>query len=101
MVLKLLDRFLLLKVLPHEGTFVNLKIVQKLKSDLALNEEEFKKYEVKEENENVVWNPEKDIGKEIPIGEKATDIIVMALKKRDRDGELTEQEIPLYEKFIT
>lgn len=100
MLLKLIDRLLLLKALPREGTFATLKIIQKLKMDLALTEDEFKEYEVKEDGGNITWNPEKDVGKEIPIGEKATDIIVMALKKRDRDGELTEQEIPVYEQFI-
>lgn len=100
MLLKLLDRLLLLKALPKEGSYATLKIVQDLKHNLALNEDEFKEYEVKEEEGNIVWNADKDDGKEIPIGEKATDIIIMALKKRDRDGELTEQEIPVYEKFI-
>jgi hypothetical protein len=100
MMLKLIDRFLLLKALPKEGSYATLKIVQDLRLKLALTEEEFKEYEVKEEEGNITWNPDKDSGKEIPIGEKATDIIVMALKKRDRDGELTEQEIPVYEKFI-
>lgn len=100
MNLRLLDRLLLLKALPHEGTFATLKIVQDLKSHLALTEDEFKEFEVKEGDGNITWNSGKDVGKEIPIGEKAMDIIVMALKKRDRDGELTEQELPVYEKFI-
>jgi hypothetical protein len=100
MILKLLDRLLLLKALPKEGSYASLKIVQDLKLKFALSEEEFKEYEVKENDRSIEWNPEKDLGKEILIGEKATDIIVMALKKRDRDGELTEQEIPVYEKFI-
>jgi hypothetical protein len=100
MELKLLDRLLLLKALPHEGSFATLKIVQDLRTHLALTEEEFKEFEVKEEDGNIAWNPEKDLGKEIPIGEKATDIIVMSLKNRDKNGELTEQEIPVYEKFI-
>ena len=100
MNLKLLDRFLLLKALPKEGTFATLKIVQKLKADLALDEGEYEEYEIKEEDGNIAWNPEKDLGKEIPIGERATDIIVMTLRKRDKDGALTEQEIPVYEKFI-
>jgi hypothetical protein len=100
MELKLLDRFLLLKALPKEGTFATLKIVQKLKADLALDEGEYEEYEIKEEDGNIAWNPEKDLGKEIPIGERATDIIVMTLRKRDKDGALTEQELPVYEKFI-
>jgi len=100
MLLKLLDRLLLLKALPKEGSYATLKITQDLKLHLALSEEEFKEFEVKEGDGNITWNSGKDVGKEIPIGEKAMDIIVMALKKRDRDGELTEQEIPVYERFI-
>jgi hypothetical protein len=100
MLLKLLDRFLLLKALPKEGSYASLKIVQDLKLKLALTEEEFKEYEVKESEGNITWSPEKDLGKEIPIGEKANDIIVMSLKKRDRDEELTLEEMGVYEKFI-
>jgi hypothetical protein len=100
MELKLLDRLLLLKALPHEGGYATLKIVQDLKAHLALTEDEFKELEVVENEGNIAWNPDKDIPKEIPIGEKATDIIIMSLKKRDRDGALTEQEIPVYEKFV-
>ena len=100
MNLKLLDRFLLLKALPKEGTFATLKIVQKLKADLALDESEYGEFDIKEADGNITWNPEKDLGKEIPIGERATDIIIMTLKKRDKDGQLTEQELPVYEKFV-
>jgi hypothetical protein len=101
MELRLLDRLLLLKALPKEGSYASLKIVQDLKLHLALTEEEYKELEVKESSGSIEWNPDKDIPKEIAIGEKASDIIVMSLKKRDKDGELTEQEIPVYEKFIT
>jgi hypothetical protein len=100
MNLKLLDRLLLLKVLPKEGSYASLKIVQELKLHLALTEEEFKEMEVKEVDDRLEWNSEKDLGKEIPIGEKANDIIVMSLKKLDRDGELTLEEMSVYEKFI-
>jgi hypothetical protein len=100
MELKLIDRLVLLKILPHEGSFASLKIVQKLRADLAPSEQEYKDFEIQEVEGNITWNPEKDSAKEIPVGEKANDIIVMALKKRDKDGELTEQEIPVYELFI-
>jgi hypothetical protein len=100
MELKLVERLMLLKSLPKEGSFATLKIVQDLKLRLALTEDEFKEMEVKEADGNISWNPEKDIPREIVIGEKATDICVMSLKKLDRDGELTEQHMSLYEKFV-
>jgi hypothetical protein len=100
MELKLLDRLLLLKTLPREGSYASLKIVQDLKTALAPSEQEYRDLEIVEEGGSIKWGADKDLPREIPIGEKATDIIVMSLKKRDRDGELTEQEIPVYEKFI-
>jgi hypothetical protein len=100
MELKLLDRLMLLKALPKEGSYALLKIVQDLKTALAPSEQEYKDLEIVEEGGNIKWEGDKDLPREIPIGEKATDIIVMALKKRDKDGELTEQEIPVYELFI-
>lgn len=100
MELKLLDRLLLLKSLPHEGSFATLKIVQNLRFALAPTEDEYRELEVAEKDGNISWKPEKDVPKEIPIGEKANDIIVAALKKLDKDGVLTEQELPVYEKFV-
>jgi hypothetical protein len=101
MELKLVERLVLLQVLPHEGSFATLKIVQKLKSDLAPSEEEFKEMDIKDGGEGrIEWSPEKDLGKEIPIGEKASDIIVMSLKKLDRDGTLTLEQTGVFEKFI-
>lgn len=100
MKLKLIERFRLLQILPKEGSFATLKIVQMLKSSLALSEVEFKEYEVKDDGASITWNPKKDFGSEILIGEKATDIIVSALKKLDKEQGLTEQDIPLYEMFV-
>jgi hypothetical protein len=103
MELTMMDRFMLLKYLPKEGGFATLKIVQTLKTNLAPSEEEHKDLSIVENQEtgNVTWNPEKGaIPKEIAIGEKATDIIVMSLKKADKDGALVEQALPVYEKFI-
>jgi hypothetical protein len=67
---------------------------------LSLTEEEMKEWEI-------VVNPEtghlggKENGEaDIPIGERATDIIVAALKKLDREKRLPEQALSVFEKFI-
>lgn len=103
MELTLIDRFMLLRYLPKEGSFASLKIVQDLRTHLAPSEEEHKNLEIVENQEtgNVTWNPEKGlVPVAIPIGEKATDIIVMSLKKADKDGALIDQALAVYEKFI-
>ena len=100
MKLTVLERLTALSILPKEGNFVTLKILQKLKESLALNEKEIKEFEIKQDNVQVVWNAKGNEEREIEIGEKATDLIVEALKKLDDEKKLTEQHFTLYEKFM-
>lgn len=102
MRLNVLERFGVLGILPAEGSFVSLKIVRKLREDLSFSEEEIKALNMREEDGNIKWDRalEDPSGKEIAIGEKATDLIVEALKKLDREQKLTDQHYSLYEKFI-
>jgi hypothetical protein len=101
MELTLIDRFALLKVLPHEGSYATLRIVYELRLALSPSEQEHKEFEIREQGNSIIWNPAKgSVPKEMPIGEKATDIIVMSLKKFDQNGNLPEEAISVYEKFI-
>ena len=99
------DRITLLGVLPQEGNFITLKIIRDLQGKLSFQEAELKKYEIKQEQDGdkvrTTWN-EKGITEEneIEIGEKATDIIVKALKKIDELEKLTPPQMSVYEKFI-
>jgi len=100
MVLNTLERLMLLGVLPKEGDFTTLKIVRELRESLSFNEEEYKRLEFETLEVGVRWNPKGDIPREIKIGEKATDLIVEALKKLNKDKKLTEEHFSLYEKFV-
>lgn len=100
MKLNVRERILLLNILPQETNFVTLRIIRNLKENLSFKENELKEYEIKIEGEKVFWNLEKDNEAEIEIGEKATDIIVEALKKLDKENKLTMDFVSLYEKFI-
>ena len=105
MELTILERLLLLDTLPKEGSIVTLRIVRDLNYDLALTEEEMQKIGLREvgsdgEKARMLWDPTVVLNKDISIGEKAYDIIVEALKKRDREGRMTVQYIPLYERFV-
>lgn len=102
MKLTVLERITTLNILPPEGNFLTLKIVRKLREALSFTEEELKTFEIVQEGHRITWNSTADTsgGTEIPIGEKATDLIVTALKKLDQEGKLTEQHVSLYEKFI-
>jgi hypothetical protein len=100
MKLNVLERLLLLQILPAEGDFVTLKIIKGLKESVALSEGDFKEFDIKQESEQVLWNQKGNEERAINIGEKATDVIVEALKKLDNEKKLLETHVSLYEKFI-
>ena len=102
MKLTVIERILLLGILPGEGNFVTLKIVRQLRENLSFSEAEIAALGVHQEGERITWNAaaEEPGGSEIAIGEKATDIVVEALRKLDREGKLTEQLLSVWEKFI-
>ena len=100
MKLSVQERLVILSLLPNEGSFATLKILDQLRMGLSFTEEEFKKWGIVEtaQEGRVSW--EEDGEAEIPIGEKAMDIIVDALKKRDKANTLPMQAMGIYEKFI-
>lgn len=100
MILSVLERLLLLNILPKEGTITTLKIIRDMKGDLGFSEEEHKVLQFKEEEGMTLWSPAGDQPKEVAIGEKATDIIVKALKDLSSQGKLPEDYIGLYDRLI-
>ena len=100
MKLNMLERLKVLQMLPETGTFITLNIIQKLKDSLAPTEKELKDFEVVEKDGNISWNKKGTEEVDIEIGEKATDVVVEALKKLDSEEKLTPQHISIYEKFV-
>jgi len=100
MKLNLLERVVLLNILPQESNFITLKIVNDLKNSLSFTEEEYKYYNVKQDNSKITWDLTGNEEKEISIGEKATDIIIEQLKKLDEQKKLTMDMYSIYSKFI-
>ena len=100
MLLKVSERILLLGVLPKEGNFATLKILDELRMNLSYTEDELEKWDidVNQETQMVSWNEDGET--DIPIGEKATGIIVDELRKLDTENKLTNLTMPIYEKFI-
>lgn len=100
MNMSVLERLVTLSVLPKEGDYATLKILTNLRLALSLSEEEIKAWGITSDpaSGRTEW---KDNGEaDIPIGEKATDIIVDALKKLDKERKLPANAMSLYEKFI-
>ncbi|KKN62887.1 hypothetical protein LCGC14_0507400 [marine sediment metagenome] len=101
MVLSVLDRVILLTILPKEGNYLTLKILMDLRMTMSFTESEMKQFNLKIDDETgqTTWENAEDV--EVPIGEKATDIIIEALGKLDQEGSLNPEMIDTYEKFIS
>lgn len=100
MLLTVKERLLAVQVLPKEGDIFTQRIVRDLRAKLGLSEEDWKTYDIKNEGGRVVWNPDKDLGIEYAFGEKATALIVDALKDLNKQKKITEDYLSLYDKFI-
>ena len=100
--LTVLERLVLLNILPKEGDFTTIKLMRKLRESLSFDEEELKKIEFVQDGDQTRWNVEnaREIVKQIQIGEKMTDIIHDALKKLNDEKKLTNGHVTLYEKFV-
>ena len=96
----ILERIVLMNVLPQEENYLTYKIIKDLKFELAPSEKETKEYEIVERDGRVFWNPQKEKPKRIEIGEKAREVISKALKKLDEEGKINDQNASLYEKFV-
>ena len=99
MELNVLERIILLDILPQQGDFTTLKILRKLRESLSFNEEEYKHFNFRNEDNKWFWDNGDDT-KDVHMGEKAEDIIVTTLKKLNDDKQLTQDQITLYEKFV-
>ena len=94
------ERLKLLSLLPQKGTFVTMKVVHKLQQSLSFTEKEISDLQFKEDGDRMMWNPDADKPKEIPVGPKARDILGKALKKLEADEELDRQFSQLFEKIV-
>ena len=96
------DRFVLLNILPPEGDISTIKIVHRLRQELAPSEKEYKDYKIKQVENQIVWDDVME-GKRGPqekkIGPKASRMIEEQFEKLNNDKKLTEGHLSTYELF--
>jgi len=100
LTLSVVDRVILLNVLPKEGNMVTLLALRQLKEDLVFSEAESAKLDVKMEDGNLFWNKEEEQGKIIEMGSSMRQLVVDAFTKMDQEKTLNEAMIDTYQKFI-
>jgi len=101
MKLNLLERVMLISILPAQANYADLKIVSDLKLSASFSEADIKKYGITQEGDQIFWDPARaeDL-KDIDVGPRALEIITKALTKLNDEEKLTEQHFTLYEKFV-
>ncbi|HAM39793.1 MAG TPA: hypothetical protein DCP69_00260 [Candidatus Omnitrophica bacterium] len=100
MNLSILERLVVSKVLPKEGDYATLKILTALRLALSFSEEELKAWGITSDLETGRTEWKENGEADIPIGEKATDIIVDGLKRLSKEKKLPLEAMSIYEKFI-
>ena len=100
--LTVLERLVLLNVMPKEGNFTTLKLVRKFREELSFDEAENKALGFKQEGDQVKWNEAANIVKKFEIGDdsKVRELIRDALKKLSDEKKLRDEHFTLYEKFV-
>lgn len=100
MELNVLDRLLVLGLLPAEGDITTLRIVRKLREDLSFSEQEHEALHLTQEEGRITWEQQGATVKDVPLGPKATACIVKALSALSEQGKATAQHLDLFDKFI-
>lgn len=93
-----IDRALIMQLLPAEENVLTLRIIRKIKDEIGFSEEELK--QIKMVDGGNISKQQTLPAKEIEIGEKGFDVIATALKQLNDRKKLTELHIPLYERFV-
>ena len=101
MELNVMERMILLNMLPAEENIMTLRLIGNLKGDLSFDDDEHKALDFIQEGEQLRWNAEADVVKDVTVSEVMTNLIVDILKKLDEEKKLTEAHISLWDKFIT
>jgi len=100
MILSIKERLVLNMVMEQQaGRFDTLKLIRKLREDLSFSEPEIKEINLRSED-GAGFRWDKEVEKDIPIG----DVVMAAIKKQfqklDREERLMEDHMDIYTKFM-
>lgn len=82
-----MERLLLLRILPRQGSLTTLRIVRDLERDLSFSEEEYVALKFANlDGGGVRWDESADPEKDVPVGPTALEIICEQLAEVERTG---------------
>ena len=99
--LGVLDRILLLNILPKKANIIKLKVISNMQKDIGFSEQEIKDFELKTlDNGNIAWNKDKERKKDIELGDVARSIIRKELEALNEKEELSIEFVNLWDLFV-
>lgn len=101
MQLTFLERVLLSNLLPREGKFETLLILEDVRKKIEVTQDEVKKYDVKTVDNMIQWNPEGAKSTfDIEFTEAESNAIKDIFKKLSDSEKLSTEQLPLYKMFV-
>lgn len=102
MELTVLERLVVLEVLPREGDYTTLKILRELREALSFSEAEHALLQFTSRPDGrLVWKVDAPVPpKAIALGERAHALVVAGLTEMERQKKLPLAAVDLYERFI-
>lgn len=98
MKLSVKERLQLLKILPRQGTFITLKVINDLNHQIGFSDQEIDTIKLSTAQGKIEWKQE--VEKEIEFASTGKKIIADAIKELDEKKLLTMDMLSLYEKFV-
>lgn len=99
MELEVMERLVLLQILPKEGNLLQLKIARTLREELSFDEQEHVAIGLTEDSGVIHWDDTKAQSKDVEIGPKAMEMIHKALDELDKAGKLRAEYLDLCDKL--
>lgn len=101
MLLTVMDRLVVLNVLPQEGDIITVRTLHELHQKLGFSQEEQEACGLKDNGGSVTFDDTAVEEKEIEIGSKELVLIVEALQSLDAQKKLTASHLATWDKFVT
>ena len=102
MLLSIQERLQVLNgLLPQEGDFVTLRVVNEANNTIGLSSDELEKWGVVQEDGMVRWNTTAESEVDIPITDAARGLIAKELNRLNDEDKLTIQQLSLWDKFVS
>ena len=99
MKLNLLERILVLNILPAKGSFTDLIIKEDVAKKVAVTQDEIKELEIKQDDKGLHWKQTDKVW-DIEFKDLEKELVKKQLKELDEKKELTGEHLSLYRAFV-